>query len=245
MAAADSSALIELKNVTLGYDSAVLRSVNLSIRRGERWGIIGPNGGGKTTLLKTIIGLIPPLAGSVESKEKLVFGYVPQRDSFDSLFPLSTLEVVSMGRYSRVRVGGRLNNEDLSIVHSALVKLGIERLARHPFRSLSGGEKQRALLARALAGEPDILALDEPTASVDLKGELQIMETVNSIKIESNLAVIIVSHYLGTVARFADRAALADKDNQTFLSGGVREVITSEVLSGVFGLDAFGMRDAR
>lgn len=232
--------LIKLENLIIGYDKkGLLGSINLSIEQGQFWGIIGPNGGGKTTLLKTILGLIPPVRGKVEygKDRSLIFGYVPQRESFDHIFPVSVFEFVTMGRYIRVPVGRRIGEEDQRIVIECLQKVEIPHLKNRPFRSLSGGEKQRALLARALAGEPDVLILDEPTASMDIKGETAIMELIRKIKEEEKLTVIMVSHFLNAVARFADHVAMVDKDDDFFRAGTIEEVFIGETLSRIFGLD--------
>ncbi|MGH7792362.1 MAG: metal ABC transporter ATP-binding protein, partial [Thermodesulfobacteriota bacterium] len=214
--------LIKLEDVAIGYDkTGFLDSINLSIRHGQFWGIIGPNGGGKTTLLKTIVGLIPSVAGKVYNREgrPLIFGYVPQREKFDNIFPISVSEFVAMGRYIRIPVGRSLKNEDWTVVLSCLNRVEIPHLKNRPFRSLSGGEKQRSLIAHALAGEPDILILDEPTASMDIKGETAIMELIRRIKEDDKLTVLMVSHFLNTVARFADHVAVVDKDSGLFEAG--------------------------
>jgi ABC-type Mn2+/Zn2+ transport system ATPase subunit len=232
--------LIKLEHAAIGYDKkAFLDAFNLSIQQGEFWGIIGPNGGGKTTLLKTILGLIPPVSGKVHYREDkpLTFGYVPQRENFDHIFPISVSEFVAMGRYIRIPVGRGIKKEDWKIAMSCLERVEIPHLRNRPFRSLSGGEKQRSLIAHALAGDPDILILDEPTASMDIKGETAIMELIRRIKEDYKLTVLMVSHFLNTVARFADHMAVIDKDNGIFGAGTLEEVLRSEILSNIFGLD--------
>ena len=230
--------LLELKNLAIGYNKrAFLQSTDITIERGQFWGILGPNGSGKSTYLKTILGLIPQVSGSIESGNGIVMGYVPQSEKFDSLFPISVLELVSMGRYSRVQPGHGLKPEDLKTVYEALEKVQISHLAARTFRSLSGGEKQRSLLARAIAGEPDVLVLDEPTAAVDIRGEAQIMSLVRSIKEQSGIAVLMVSHYLNTISAFSDHIILIDKDNDTFLAGEKAQILNSENLSAFFGLN--------
>ncbi len=232
--------LIKLENVTIGHDKMpLLDSISLYIAQGQFWGIIGPNGGGKTTLIKTILGLIPPIEGklSYSGGKSLTFGYVPQRENFDRIFPISVAELVVMGRYGRIPLGRGVNKEDWRIVMECLEKVEIPHLRNHTLRSLSGGEKQRALLARAFSGEPDVLILDEPTASVDIKGETTIMELIGKIKEENSLTVIMVTHFLNTVGRFADHAVLIDKDSSIFRAGTLQEVFIKENLSRVFGLD--------
>lgn len=233
--------LIRLEKVTIGYNGkGLIGPLELSIKRNQFWGIVGPNGGGKTTLLKTILGLIPPVRGEVRYGESgsLVFGYVPQSGNFDHLFPLSVAEFVAMGRYCRIPVGVGIERRDWEVVIRYLKKTGILHLRNRPFRSISGGERQRALVARALSGEPDVLILDEPTASVDVRGEAEIMGLLEEIRESRAITVLIVSHFLHTIARFADHVIFIDKDRGAFLTGKKEEVLTDSVLGDVFGLDA-------
>ena len=232
------SYLIKLDEVMIGYEKdGILGPVDLTIGRGRFWGIIGPNGGGKSTLLKTVLGLIPPVSGVVRTHNSLTFGYVPQKDKFDPIFPASVDELVTMGRYSRIPPGRRPSKADRERIQHALTMAGIIHLKQRTFRSLSEGEKQRALLARAIAGEPDILVLDEPTASVDVKGEARIMELVRKIKAEQGLTVLMVSHYLNTLTQHADMMMLVDKDRSLFQSGTKEEMLKSESVTGFFGMN--------
>jgi ABC-type Mn2+/Zn2+ transport system ATPase subunit len=233
----DKKKLIELENVSLGYENIpFLAPISLAIERDQFWGILGPNGGGKTTLLKTILGLIPSLSGEIRYQDKIVFGYVPQREEFDRLFPISLGDLVMMGRYSRITVGRKAKKEDWEIVDDYLDKVDITHVKDRPFRSVSGGEKQRALLARAFAGKPDVLVLDEPTASVDIRGEAEIMRYVETIRKEEGMSVLMVSHFINTVSRFSDHIILIDKDNGLFDSGLKEDVLKGEVLTKVFDI---------
>ncbi len=230
--------LIKLDNVAIGYEKEVfVHSINLSIKSNQFWGVLGPNGSGKTTLLKTILNLISPVSGNIVFNNELVFGYVPQNEKFDPIFPISVYELVSMGRYNRVKPGSRISQTDKSLIEKSIESAGISHLKDRTFRSLSGGEKQRALLARAIAGKPNILVLDEPTASVDIKGEAQIMELVKNIQTESELTVLMVSHFLNTVSEFSDHIILVDKDNNIFQAGTKSEVLKKESLDKFFGLN--------
>lgn len=231
--------IITLNNIAIGYSRVpILDTINLKIGENEFWGIIGSNGGGKTTLLKTIIGLIPKLSGTIHYSNNTSFGYVPQNESFDEIFPVSVYELVMMGRYGKIGYGKTIGQEDEEIVNKTLAKVSIQNLKDKPFRSLSGGEKQRALIARAIAGEPSVLVLDEPTASVDIKGEYEIMELVSEIREENQFTVLIVSHYLNTISNFADRIILIDKDRGIFETGAVDNIINSKKLAEIFGINA-------
>lgn len=232
------SYLIKLEDVTIGYESkGILGPLGFSVERDQFWGIMGPNGGGKSTLLMTLLGLLPPVKGDIERRDGIIFGYVPQNEKFDAIFPVTVYEIVSMGRYCRVAPGKKLSEADKEAVSMSLEKIGILHLQERTYRSLSGGEKQRTLLARAIAGGPDILVLDEPTASIDIKGEAQIMELVEQIKRETGLTVLMVSHFLDTVAKYADRIILIDKDMNLFQAGEKTDLLKSEKISEFFGLN--------
>lgn len=232
------SQLLELENLGIGYGrKGFLKIGSMSIDRNQFWGVLGPNGSGKSTLLKTILGLLAPIEGRIKSENGLVFGYVPQNEFFDPIFPISVYDLVAMGRYSRVPVGRKLSDKDKDVIVESLEKVGISHLRERTFRSLSGGEKQRTLLARAIAGEPEILVLDEPTAAVDIKGEAQIMNLVKNIKEQNGLSVLMVSHFLNTISAFSDHIILIDKDNDFFQAGEKEEILSSENLSTFFGLD--------
>lgn len=229
---------IRLENLAIGYENEpFVDSINLSIEHNQFWGVLGPNGSGKTTFLKTVLNLTPVISGNIILHDDLVFGYVPQNEKFDPIFPISAYEVTSMGRYSRVKAGSKLSKTDIDVIERSMESVGISDLKNRTFRSLSGGEKQRVLLARAIAGEPDILVLDEPTASVDIKGEAQIMELVKKIQTQNKLAVLMVSHFLKTVSEFSDHIILIDKDSNTFYSGTKTEVLHKESLDRFFGLN--------
>ena len=236
--------MILIENLGIGYNGRILlNSINLQINNNEFWGIIGPNGGGKSTLIKTILGLIPQVSGSIEFVDYTSIGYVPQSERFDVIFPVSVNQLVTMGRYGKIGVGNGINKYDQEIVNESLQKVRIYELKHKPFRSLSGGEKQRVLIARALAGEPTVLVLDEPTASVDLKGENEIMDLVFGLREESKFTVLMVSHFLKTISKYADKLILIDKDRGIFQSGITKVIINSRIITEIFGLNV--LEDAR
>lgn len=229
--------LIKLENVVIGYEkTGMLDPISLKIESNQFWGVLGPNGSGKTTLLKTILNLISPVSGDLVWNEKLVLGYVPQNEKFDPIFPISVEEIVSMGRYNRVGPGKRLSKVDYEIIDKKIESVGISHLKDRTFRSLSVGEKQRALLARAIVGEPDLLVLDEPTASVDIRGETEIMQLIKKIQAESKVAVLMVSHFLNTVSEYSDHLMLVDKDSNSFHAGEKAEILNKVSLDKFFGL---------
>jgi zinc transport system ATP-binding protein len=196
---------VELGGVT------VLDGVTLSVCKGDFLGIVGPNGGGKTTLLRVILGLEKASGGSVSVFGALPgsfperVGYVPQRLFFDREFPISVRELVLMGRLSKKKLFQHYNRIDREKADAALCMAGLERLAERRIGALSGGELQRALIARALAGEPELLLLDEPTASVDPQMKTTIYDLLDNQK--KKLTIVLVSHDTGAISRHVSRIA--------------------------------------
>jgi zinc transport system ATP-binding protein len=219
------SALVKLNEIRIGYGSVVLASsISLEFHRGEFWAVVGENGAGKTTLVRTILGLTPPLSGSVTRNSGIVIGFVPQRDGFDPIYPLSVLEVAEMGRRSRIGLGRRLSPRDRKIVVRELERLGVLHLSNHPFRSLSGGERQRVIIARALVGEPDLLVLDEPSSSLDMEGEKTVLDVVSEAVASRGMCAVMVTHVLSQVYKFATHALVIDREGGTLTKGRVEEV---------------------
>ena len=218
----DKYTAVSLEEVSIGYEKRpIFENINFSILKNQSLGIIGPNGGGKTTFLKTVLGLLEPISGSVKYKKPLTFGYVPQYESFDRIFPVSVSEFVAMGRYNRVQFGKRLNKDDWDVVNKYIAEVGITHLKERTFRTLSGGESQRALLARAMCGEPDLLVLDEPTSSVDKKGEEEIISLIDKFTRTNGITVLMVTHFEKLIREFADVILTLDKDKSVF---SVKEV---------------------
>ncbi|GAX62706.1 ABC-type Mn/Zn transport system, ATPase component [Candidatus Scalindua japonica] len=229
-----NQSLINFKGVYLGYGKkCILENLNFDIHSNDFLGIIGPNGSGKTTLLRGILGLIKPASGTITSKsDHIRFGYVIQRQFVDEVFPLTAREIVSMGRYRKIRLGSRLSKVDWEYVNHALEIAGVNSIAHQTYRSLSGGQKQRVLIARALASEANILILDEPTNDMDIKGETQIMELIKKIHSEQNVTVVIVSHLLHNIINYVKRLAFITKDK--FYIHPIQEAIKNKYLSEVF-----------
>jgi ABC-type Mn2+/Zn2+ transport system ATPase subunit len=243
-----STPLVSLRGAVLGYGRRpVLRGIDLDVADGDFLGIVGPNGAGKSTLLKAILGLLTPLAGTVRygaPRRSLRFGYVPQRETIDTVFPVTALEVVAMGRYPLVGPLGRLGASGRAACLAALDRVGLGGLAGRRFRDLSGGQQQRVLIARALALEPRVLVLDEPTNGMDLESEHALMELVERLHARGGLTVILVSHLLNVVINYAKSLVLLDRER--FLSGPVDEVLSRESLRSLYGTDVFlGTLDGR
>jgi zinc transport system ATP-binding protein len=212
--------VIEIRNLWVNYDATVaLKAVNLIVRKGDIFGIIGPNGGGKSTLLKAILGLVPLTQGTIhifgEPPEygRRYIGYVPQFAQFDREFPMSVLDVVVMGCLSKKPRISWYTKEDRIAAQDALEFVGMLSLADQHISSLSGGQKQRVFIARALTYKPKILLLDEPTASVDQNIKESIYDLLSRIK--KSMTVVLVTHDIGVVSSLVNRVACL---NQTLFT---------------------------
>jgi ABC-type Mn2+/Zn2+ transport system ATPase subunit len=229
--------LIEFKNATLGYGrKVVLSGISFKVVPGEYLGIVGPNGAGKTTIVRTVLGALPPISGEVYVRSAftgpLRFGYVPQRDTIDTVLPYRVQEVVMMGRYRQMGLLKRPGPGDREVVRQSLAHAAVEGLADHPFRDLSGGQKQRVLIARALAMQPEVLILDEPTNGMDLPSRISILELIDELQRDGQLTVIMISHLLDDVANHVKRIALVEPN--FFQIGHVDEVLTAKNLSALY-----------
>jgi len=229
--------LVRLERAVIGYRTPLLPPLALSVHSGTTLGVLGPNGAGKTALLKSMLGLLPLLGG------RLVFpmgrpprvGYVPQRDRLDQSWPLSVLDVVLMGRTSLLGPLRRFGAEDRKRSREALEEIGVGELADRPLYALSGGQHQRVLIARAIAAEPELLVLDEPTSAMDPAAERVLLELVERLKRAHNLSVVLVTHQLTAVAGFATEVALVDRARGLFEVGPAREMMTPERLGRLYG----------
>lgn len=212
-----SSAIIKAEKVSFKYEEGawILKDVSLEIADKDFFALIGPNGGGKTTLLKLILGLLKPQQGSVEvlgSKPVQAtsqLGYVPQFASHVQDFPITVRQLVAQGRLNRGHHNFWLSRTDRQQIEDALKATSIQDLAERPVAQLSGGQKQRVLIARALATEPKILLLDEPTAHVDGPSELQVFDLLAELR--QRMTLVVVSHDLSVVSRYANKAACVNQ----------------------------------
>jgi ABC-type Mn2+/Zn2+ transport system ATPase subunit len=228
--------LVRFENVSIGYGGIpLLDRVTLEVARGDFLAVVGPNGGGKTTLLRTLLGVLRPIAGWREQPAPLRIGYVPQRDHVDALWPLTAGEVAMMGRYRLLGPGRRPGHADREKVAAAMRRVGIADLAPRRFRTLSGGQRQRTLIARALAADPELLALDEPTNGMDPAAELSALDILRELHQTERLAVVMVSHRLEAVANYAQKLAFVDKDKALWRVGPLAEMLTPEALSALYG----------
>jgi zinc transport system ATP-binding protein len=213
-----ASPAVHLSDVTFGYRSGqpVLRGVSLAIDRGEFVAVAGPNGGGKTTLLRILLGLERPDAGTAllfgepahAFSRRATLGYLPQRAQVGIDAPVTVRELVSAGRLASGGLFGPLRRRDRAIVDEAIDRVGLEPLARRPVVTLSGGQQQRAFIAKALAAEPSLLVLDEPTTGVDAEAQETLAALLDRLHRELEVTIVYVSHEFGAVERFVERLVL-------------------------------------
>lgn len=222
--------IVEISNLCYTNNGVdILHDINLTVNKGDFISIIGPNGGGKTTLLKLILGLLKPTRGSIEIKKNKgelslgsAIGYVPQHVNHNLSFPATALDVVLMGNHKpgrRFRFGNTKAEKDNA--RETLEKLGISHCADRKIIALSGGQRQRVLIARALVSHPKLLVLDEPTASIDTKGQTEFYELL--VELNKELTILMVSHDLLVVSNYAKSIACLNKRmhyHQSFGSSG-------------------------
>jgi len=227
--------VVKLEDVWVQYNSVpILEGINLAIEQDDFLGIIGPNGGGKTTLLKIVLGLIHPSRGKVSvlgkppDKSRSKIGYVPQHNLFDREFPISVWEVVLMGRYGKAGMFRRYGDEDKKMTWDALQTVGMLDYKDRQIGKLSGGELQRLFIARALVGDPKLLLLDEPTASVDPAMQTEFYELLENLK--QRMAIVLVSHDISAVSIYVDKIACL---NRQLHYHGSKE-LTPEILEATY-----------
>lgn len=231
---------LEARGLTAAYhDKLALDGVDLAAPVGEVLAIMGPNGAGKSTFLKAALGLLKPLAGTVQffggslSQMRRHVGYMPQSADIDWDFPATVRDVVTMGLYGEVGLFGRINASRRQRVDEALNTMGIADLERQQISELSGGQKQRTFMARILAQDPGLFLLDEPLAGIDASSEKVVLEVIRQLR-ASGKTVVVVHHDLTTVRDFCTRAAVLNK-GRCVLSGPVDEVLVSREFSSVYG----------
>ncbi|MFX0194989.1 MAG: metal ABC transporter ATP-binding protein [Candidatus Hodarchaeota archaeon] len=227
--------VIRLIDVWVYYgEIPTLEAITLSVKQQDFLGIIGPNGGGKTTLLKVLLGLVKPSRGTItvlggppEQTRKYV-GYVPQYTLFDPEFPISAWDVVLMGRLGRTCRFRRYTKEDRRITRHMLQFVEMEEFRDHPLAKLSGGQKQRVLIARALVTEPKLLLLDEPTANIDPEMQTHIYDLLHELN--EKIPIILVSHDIGALSEHVNKIACL---NQRLFYHNSKE-LTEEMLQGAY-----------
>ncbi len=236
---------LRLVNIAAGYGRrAVVRGVSLSVGSGEVVALVGPNGAGKSTLIRVLSGVLPAQGGEAwlngtdllrlaPAERARRVAVVPQMLALPDAFSVG--EIVLMGRTPHLPLWGGESRHDCDIAWGAMVRTQVDELADRRVDELSGGERQRVIVARALAQEPQVLLLDEPTAHLDLKHQVAVLELARSLAREENLAVLMTLHDLNQAAQYADRVALLHR-GALVAEGAAAEVFTPERLRQVYGV---------
>ncbi len=222
---------------------SVLQDISFGIEKGDFFIVIGPNGSGKTTLMKIIAGIIRPLQGRLKVFDRPVeafprkelsrkVAYVPQLAEMD--FPFTVLEAVLMGRAPHLGLLGWEQSTDFEIAQRAIAFTEIEHLAHRRLTELSGGERQRVFIARAICQEPQIILLDEPTASLDLAHQIKVMDLMEKLRTDHDITIVMVSHDLNLAAMYARRLLLLNRGEIAAL-GLPQEVLNYRILETVYG----------
>jgi iron complex transport system ATP-binding protein len=242
--------MLEVRNLTFDYhDHRILDGIDLRLERPRVLSIVGPNGTGKTTFLKCILGILQPGSGSIliegEESHRLPrrelakrVAYVPQNIPYR--FPTTVFDMVLAGR--RPHMAWRPSESDLSHAAWIIEEMNLTELAMREMISLSGGQAQKVLLARALAQEPLFLLLDEPTSSLDLRHQLEMLEVISSLKATKKMGVLMAMHDLNLAARFSDTITMFH-GGKIFRSGSPAEVMTPENIAEVYGVEAIVRRE--
>jgi len=228
--------VITFRDVSFHYDSnPILEHINCSIYKNDFIGVIGPNGGGKTTLLKLMLGILKPNSGTVSVLQKpprkalASIGYMPQYARFDEDFPITVEQVTAMGLFNDFSFFPYISGKKKKKIYEALERVKIPDLAKKQFGTLSGGQKQRCLIARALVTEPKVLLLDEPTASVDSHAEKDIYDLL--LQLNNDLTIVLVSHDLGFISVYINRIFCV---NQGVACHNADEVSTLSVINEAY-----------
>ncbi|MBN2870137.1 MAG: metal ABC transporter ATP-binding protein [Campylobacterales bacterium] len=241
-----SPPLFEVENLNFERQgNLVLKSATFTVLPGEYCAIIGPNGGGKTTLVRLLLGLEKPTSGSIKLfgvsqnrfKEWNRIGYVPQRSALvDTSFPATAREVVGMGRYSRRGIFGFESSEDKKAIEESMELMGVSDLSDRLIGSLSGGQRQRVMIARALASRPEVLIVDEPNTGVDVESQHRFYELLRRLNRVKNVSILFITHDVGVIAEDISRVLFV---NQTLLSSQhPSDMLRCDEISRLYGTPA-------
>lgn len=238
--------IITFQQATFGFPGVIaLQDISLDILEGEYVGIIGPNGSGKTTLCRAMLGLMPPLKGTLQifdcscdelrCHHRARIGYLPQKGKIDQNFPITVLEAVMMGRYGALGLFRRPGKQDREIAMNSLENVGMQDHWNTPLGHLSGGQQQRVLIARALAQQPQVLLLDEPTTGIDIVTQHSVLDLIKRLHRDLGLTVLLVTHDINMIRAHVDRLVLLK--TTLFAAGPPDEVLKTDVLQQVYGKD--------
>ena len=242
--------IITAKNLVACYpDNIVWRDASFAINRGEFVAVIGPNGAGKTTLFRLLLGLQPPVSGTIKifgespKRGNPQIGYVPQRHIFDAETNVESFELVRLGSSGKQWGLGLLSKKDREAALNALKDVGATDLAHRSLGVLSGGELQRIFLAEALVSNPSVLLLDEPLSNLDMRRERELLQLIHSVVQSRNVTALLIAHNINPLLPYLDKVVYIA--NGKVATGTPQEVLTSESLSALFGTKVEVLRDSR
>ncbi len=237
--------ILNIVNLSVGYSKPVLSDISFEVKKGEIIGILGPNGSGKSTLLRTLATNLKPIKGAVFIEKYDIFKFSPKdlarkmsvmlTDKVDCGF-LTGFEVVSLGRYPYINAFGRLREKDIEVVEECLRIVNAENLSNRLFFEMSDGERQKILIARALAQEPEVMLMDEPTSFLDAKHKIEIMLLLRKIATEKSVAIVLTTHDVELALRVCDKVILL-RGGRIIAEGPPEDVLTPEILRDVYGVD--------
>jgi zinc transport system ATP-binding protein len=228
--------LLQTDGLVVGYDgAAILPPLTMTIAAGELWAVIGANGSGKSTFLRTALGLVPAVGGRIDRREGLRLAYVPQQSTLDAIFPISVVDFVLMGLQRPGNVTLLAHRANVARAVAALEEAGARSFARRQLRDLSGGQRQRVLIARALATDADLIFLDEPTNALDATAEHEVLELIERLRAKRGAAVVMVTHLVEDGLERADRALLLDRDHGVALTATAAAMRAAPEFVHVYG----------
>jgi ABC-type Mn2+/Zn2+ transport system ATPase subunit len=241
-----SGAIIRFDHASFGFPGVIaLKDISLEIAEGEFVGVIGPNGSGKTTLCRAVLGLMRPLEGSLQifdcacqelrCHHRARIGYLPQKGVLDRDFPITVQEAVMMGRYGALGILKRPTKQDCALSLQALENVGMLAHRDTALGHLSGGQQQRVLIARALAQQPQVLLLDEPTTGIDITTQHSVLDLIRRLHQDLGLTVLLITHDINMIRSHVDRLVLLK--TRLYAAGPPEEVLRPDVLRQVYGKD--------
>ena len=238
--------IFDVENLNFSvHNQDILTDISFQIFNGDYIAIIGPNGGGKTTLIRILLGLSRPTSGDVKIfgkkishfKEWNKIGYVPQRASLvDTNFPATVLDIVKMGRVSKRKLFSKTTQDDIDAIESAMVKMDIVNLKDKMVGTLSGGQRQRVMIARALASKPEILILDEPNTGVDMVSQKRFYELLGELNRDENMTILFITHDVGVIAD--DIKRMFTINQKAIICNNPKEALSCDDMSELYGIDA-------
>jgi zinc transport system ATP-binding protein len=230
------TSLLRCERLVVGHaGQPILPACDLEIQRAKFTMVLGRNGAGKTTFFRTVLGLMPPVSGSVRRAPGVRIAYVGQGLALDRILPVRARDVVAWGTHSGWSFLHRSSRETAAACHRALAEAGVPELADRPFRNLSEGQKQRVLLARMLVGAPDVGFLDEPTAAMDAVAEEEAIVHLARLAKDRGMGIVVISHVLGLAARYADEVVFLDRDDGVIVNGPPATVFAHASFRRQFG----------